>query len=220
MKKPRICVSIIDTNLEAIKEVEPLVDLFEIRLDLVGQDWPELVKFINKPWIACHRSRQEGGRADPDDIKRVEDLLWAAEVGACLVDIEYRTKNLAEIVPLIKSRTKCLISFHDMIQTPSNETLIGIVESQIKAGADICKIVTTAQNFTDNLTMLKLIHQFPENKIVAFAMGEIGKPSRILSPLAGGYFTYACIQPGKESASGQIAVKELYEIYRYIKSGK
>jgi 3-dehydroquinate dehydratase I len=217
MKKPRICVTIVENNLEAITEIEPLIDLFEVRLDLIGQDWPELVKFIRKPWIACNRSPEEGGKGSPDEVSRIEELLWAAEAGACIVDIEYRTKNLADTIALIKSKAQCLVSFHEIVGTPAYDTLVGIAEGQLRAGADICKIITTAQSFEDNFTLLKLIKKFPETKIVAFAMGESGRISRILSPLAGGYFTYACISPGKESAAGQVSVKELIEIYEYIK---
>lgn len=217
MKKPRLCLTILENNPAAVREIEPEVDLFEVRLDLIGPGWPALVQSLKKPWIACNRSAQEGGKGDPSEVKRVEELLRAAEAGACIVDIEHRTRDLDRIVPLIKARAKCLISYHDVIETPAYEILVGIAESQIKAGADICKIVTTAQRFEDNITVLKLIRHFPAVKMVSFAMGENGRTSRILSPLAGGYFTYACLAPGKESASGQIPVKEMKEIYGYLK---
>jgi 3-dehydroquinate dehydratase I len=218
MKKPRICVTLVENNLKAMKEIEHEIDLFEIRLDLIGPDWPELVKFIKKPWIACNRSHDEGGKGNIDQVKRVEELIWAAEVGACVVDIEYRTANLKEVLPIIKSKAKCMLSFHDMVETPSYDTLVRVAEGQIKAGADICKIVTTAHRFEDNLTMLKLIKKFPETKMVAFSMGEAGRISRILAPLAGGYYTYACMDLGKESASGQIPIKEMLEIYEILRS--
>jgi len=217
MKKPRICVTLVENNLETVKELEPLIDLFELRLDLIGPEWTELAKFIKKPWIACNRSFEEGGRGNPNDVSRIEELLWAAEAGACIVDIEYRTKNLKDVIATIKSKAQCLISFHDMIGTPSYDTLVGIAEGQLKAGADICKIVVTAQNFEDNLPILRLIRAFPKAKMVAFAMAEAGTLSRILSPLAGGYFTYACVEAGKESAVGQVPVKELIEIYQYLR---
>ena len=217
MKKPRICVTLVENNLETVKELEPLIDLFEVRLDLIGPEWTELAKFIKKPWIACNRSLEEGGRGNPNDVSRIEELLWAAEAGACIVDIEYRTKNLKDVIATIKSKAQCLVSFHDMIGTPSYETLVGIAEGQLKAGADICKIVVTAQNFEDNLPILRLIRAFPKAKMVAFAMAEAGTLSRILSPLAGGYFTYACVEAGKESAVGQVPVKELIEIYQYLR---
>jgi 3-dehydroquinate dehydratase I len=218
MKKPRICVSIVEANLEAIKKIEHEIDLFEVRLDLIGPDWPELVKFIRKPWIACNRSPEEGGKGSADRVKRVDELLWAAEVGACIIDVEYRTPNLNEIVPLIKAKAKCMLSFHDIVETPSYGTLVEIASSQIKAGADICKIVTTANGLEDNLSILRLIKKFPETKMVAFTMGEAGRISRILAPLAGGYYTYACIEEGKESAAGQIPATELLEFYEILRS--
>jgi len=218
MKKPRICVTIIESNLKAIQEIESEVDLFEIRLDLIGPDWSELVRYIQKPWIACNRSPEEGGQGDPDTLKRVKELLWAANTGASIIDIEQRTPNLAEIVPAIKGRAQCLISFHDTVGTPSYERLIEIAEGQMKAGADICKIVTTAHSLEDNLRVLKLIHRYPERRMVAFAMGEAGRISRVLSPLCGGDFTYACISNGKESAAGQIPVRELKDLYGYMRN--
>ena len=59
--KPRICAAIVNDDLEAVKGVEPLVDLFEVRIDLIGSGWQELVKHLEKPWIACNR-RRSGGR--------------------------------------------------------------------------------------------------------------------------------------------------------------
>ncbi|HEX7475881.1 MAG TPA: type I 3-dehydroquinate dehydratase [Dehalococcoidales bacterium] len=216
MNHPRICVSIVENNLELVKEIEPDVDLFEMRLDLIGPEWTDLVKFVKKPWIACNRSQEEGGKGDSDEVKRIEELLWAVEAGAGIVDIEFQTRNLKEIVPPIKAKAQCLISYHDTIETPAYETLVGIVESQIKAGADICKIVTSAQNLQDNLTILKLLNHFPETRIIAFAMGDEGRISRILAPLAGGYLTYACAGPGRESAAGQIPLAEMKEMYGYL----
>jgi 3-dehydroquinate dehydratase type I len=63
---------------------------------------------------------------------------------------------------------------------------------------------------------LQLIAEFSETKIVSFAMGAAGQLSRVLCPLVGGYFTYASVEEGKESAEGQITVKELREIYRML----
>ncbi len=48
------------------------------------------------------------------------------------------------------------------------------------------------------------------------AMGPLGFASRVLCPLVGGYFTYASIERGKESASGQITVRELKKLYEMV----
>ncbi len=216
MKKPRICAVIVNNDPKPVKEVEPLVDLFEVRIDLIGDGWPELVKTLKKPWIATNRTIDEGGKWAGNEARRIEGLLQAIELGANMVDVEFRTKNLQNIVPLVKKRVKCILSFHDLEKTPPLGEMKDIVKRQLKSGADICKIVTTAREFNDNLAVLQLISEFHENKIVAFAMGQPGQISRVLSPLAGSDFTYASIETGKESAQGQIPVRDMIRIYEIV----
>lgn len=214
--KPKICAVIIDKDLKAIKQVEPLIDFYEVRIDLIGQGWTEVASGLNKPWIACNRRADEGGHWQQSEAKRIEELLKACEIGAGIVDIELESKDLEEVVKEVKKGAKCLISSHDLKETPRLDNLKEIVRRQLKSGADICKVVTSARSLEDNLTSLKLIKEFPEVKVVSFAMGPLGFASRVLSPLIGGEFTYASISKGRESASGQITVRELGEIYKML----
>jgi len=214
MKRPRICAVIVDNDVRAVKAVESQVDLFEARLDLIGAGWQDVVKQLNKPWLACNRSVSEGGKAGEG---RIEELLEAAELGADIVDLEFSSENLTEIVLQVKKRAKCLLSSHDLNGTPSLDELKEIVKGQSEAGADICKVVTTARSFEDNLTVLELVSQFPKTEIVSFAMGEPGLLSRVLCPLVGGYFTYASIERGRESAPGQMTVAELVKLYQMMR---
>jgi 3-dehydroquinate dehydratase I len=217
MKRPKICAVVTDQNLEAIWEAGPLVAMYEVRLDMVGPGWPELVKLLPRPWLACNRVPEEGGRWQKGETSRIEELLCAAEVGACMVDVELRTPNLSEIVPLIKQKTRCLISYHDLSGTPAISALRGIVDDQIKHGADVCKVVTTALTQADNQTVLDLIKEYPSQKMVSLAMGDLGLLSRVLSPLVGGYFTYASLARGAESAPGQMSVREMNALYEVLK---
>ena len=218
--KPKICAAITNKDLKAIAEVEPLVELFELRIDLVGAGWPDLASKLKKPWIACARSKAEGGNWPGNQADKIEELVTAVELGASMVDIELSTTNLEAAIPLIKKRAKCLVSLHELEKTPPLEQLKEIVKKQLSAGADICKVVTTAQSPTDNLTTLNLIAEFPKVKMVSFAMGPLGLISRILCPLVGGYFTYASLGEGKESAPGQLTVDQLKRIYRMMKDEK
>jgi len=186
MKKPRICAVIVNNDLETVKAIEPFVDLFEVRIDLIGAGWQELVKQFKKPWIGCNRSTDEGGRGEEDEASRVEQLLEATELGADIIDLEFRMTNLKQVVELIKKKTKCLLSFHELERTPPIESMRGIVQRQLEAGADVCKIVTTAQRFEDNLVILQLLSEFSKTRIVSLAMGPLGFASRVLCPLAGG----------------------------------
>lgn len=216
MKRPRICAVIVNKDLEAIRRIESLVDLFEVRIDLIGDGWQEVIKQLNQPWIACNRRADEGGRWEKGEAKRIDELLKATELGADMIDIELRTIKLAETIPLIKPRTKCLVSFHDLTGTPPFDEMRAMVQRQLETGADVCKVVTTAQSFEDNITVLQLISAFPNTKIVSLAMGQLGLASRILCPLVGGDFTYASAEKGKESAAGQITVTDLRKIYEMV----
>ena len=215
--KPRICAVITSKDTVAIREVASLVELFEVRIDLIGDGWTEVARQLDKPWLACNRLAQEGGSWRKGEARRKEELLKAVEAGAAIVDVELATPNLERLVSMVKRRAECLLSFHELEGTPPLDRLKKIVRRQIAAGADICKVVTTAQKAEDNLTILRLITEFPGVRIVAFAMGPEGLVSRILSPLVGGDFTYAAIKEGAESAQGQMTVAQLDSLYRMVK---
>jgi 3-dehydroquinate dehydratase len=51
-------------------------------------------------------------------------------------------------------------------------------------------------------------------------MGSLGYTSRILCPLVGGDFSYASMEAGKESASGQIMVADLRKVYGMLANEK
>lgn len=215
MKKPSICASIVNSDLSGLSKVEPLVDRFEVRIDLTGNNWQDVVKHLKKPWIACNRRVEEGGKGETEESQRINKLLKAIELGAGIVDIELGTKNLTDFIPAIKEKARCLVSSH-LGNTPPLAELKKIVKEQLESGADICKVVTTARKFEDNLTVLSLFSEFPEARLISFAMGNSGLISRVICPLAGGYFTYAAIDKGKESAPGQLTVAELDKIYKMI----
>ena len=216
MSRVRLCASIMNTNIDAVKKIEPIVDLFEVRIDLIGDSWTEVARQLTKPWIACNRMVEEGGKWDGNEARRIEKLLQAIELGARIVDIEYNAKNVENIIRLIRKRADCLLSFHDFKKTPSLDVLKQIVNKELKAGADICKVVTMAQTFEDNMAVMKLFSEFPGTKMVAFTMGTQGFLSRVMSPLIGAYFTYGAVQKGVESAPGQLPVSDMLAIYEMV----
>src|SRR5512143_1444058 len=98
MGKPRICLTVIERNDRALAAALPSADLVELRLDLLGGDWRQIAPKLNKPWIACNRSRAEGGQAAEDEKQRQAELLEAVAAGAAIVDIEYRAPGLGEFI--------------------------------------------------------------------------------------------------------------------------
>ena len=216
MNNPRLCVSITSKDTQLVKKIAPMVDLFEVRIDLIGRGWQEVAAKLSKPWIACNRKKEEGGRWRGSESVRLDQLLKAVSMGASIIDIELSTPDVAGLVEEIKGDAECLLSYHNIKVTPPLSRMKDIVLRQQSAGADICKVVTTARSLQDNRNVLRLIKECPQVKLVSFAMGPLGQISRVLSPLAGGYFTYASVAEGRESAAGQMMAGDLRIIYQLL----
>jgi 3-dehydroquinate dehydratase type I len=214
--KPKICAVIISDDTEAVKRAEVLVDMLELRMDLVGGGWPEMARHLHKPWIATMRDSAHRGKFTGSEEERVGDLMRAVKLGAYAIDVELDCPALGDMVKGLKSKARCLVSYHNWDGTPPLEQLSATVQRQLAAGADICKVVTMARNVYDNLAVLKLLGLFPWIDIISFAMGPVGTLSRVLSPMAGGYLTYASMDESGGSAPGQMSVEALRKIYRMI----
>jgi 3-dehydroquinate dehydratase-1 len=216
MIKARICGVITGADLDAVRKAEGQADLFEVRIDLIGSRWQEVASTLNKPWIATNRNAANRGRYVGSEKHRLDELLTALDTGADIIDIEIETPGLEDIVNKVKGKAKCLISYHDWTTTAPPEKLSAMVHRQLAAGADICKVVTTATQIEDNLSLLELPSLFPWTSVIALAMGTAGALSRVLSPLAGGYLTYASIGMGSASAPGQLSLESMRSIYRTL----
>src|ERR1035437_8223389 len=111
MNKPSICAVVVANDVQLIREVAPLADLFELRIDLIGEGWQDLIRKLGKPWIATNRVPAEGGLWQGPEPRRIEPLLHAVELGAGYIDVEVNTPNLENIARAIKRRTKLLLSY-------------------------------------------------------------------------------------------------------------
>jgi 3-dehydroquinate dehydratase/shikimate dehydrogenase len=114
-------------------------------------------------------------------------------------------------------KTKLIVSYHNFRETPKD--LTDIYKKLSQSGADIVKIVTHANNITDNVRIYQLLQQ-SQMTLISFCMGELGIISRILYKRFGSYLTFASIRTGKESAPGQISIHELLNTYQAQKQDK
>lgn len=149
--------------------------------------------------------------SEPD---RVAAILDAVEAGFDYADLELNTPDLDDLGSRVKALGASLVvSHHDFEETPSGEELRETTSRMVEHGADVCKIIGTAQSARDNLVYLGLFGSHREGGLVCFGMGRDGILSRVLSPLMGGEFTYASSHAGGESAPGQLTLAEMREIY-------
>src|SRR5260370_27557711 len=80
--------------------------------------------------------------------------------------------------------------------------------------AEVVKIAVRGQRPTDNLRVLKL-HEKPPRPTMAFCLGDLGFPSRILNAMKGAPFSYAAFNKERTIALGIPHFEELKHAYYY-----
>jgi shikimate dehydrogenase/3-dehydroquinate dehydratase type I len=118
--------------------------------------------------------------------------------------------------------TGIIVSYHDIKKTPSLTKLKEIFHQSVENGAAVVKIVTFAKSAEDNLKVLGMIPyaQKHSQKIIAMCMGDEGRISRILAPLLGAYLSFAAMEPGAQSAPGQLTVRQMRQINNLVQDNR
>lgn len=230
--KPRICISLCEPTIAALKSAIAVAvehtDLIELRLDCLNpaelaHDAGLITKTLNETTcesILTFRPTGQGGQRELDDDER--QAFWSAAIfSESFFDVEL---DLAErlnstepslSLPIDWSRTIC--SHHDFAGVPAQ--LDQIFERLIRTPARVLKIAVQANDATDCLPVFHLLERARTEgrEMIALAMGPAGLVTRILGPSRGAFLTYASPEGGRETAPGQITVRELKDLYRIEK---
>lgn len=236
-----ICTTIHNKTIDEIYAILESgdVEMAEIRLDscpLTMDEIEELFSTSDVPLVATCRinavkdrlSQTPAGHTQDDrklEMKASQEveskLITAIHAGAAFVDLEI------EAPPMMSKRlrretrengTVFVRSYHDYKGTDSIEALKALTEKCFAIGADIAKIVTMAAPCTgDNQSsdvdrVLSLYDHFDPAKLIAFAMGDAGKTSRIQCLAKGSPFTYASLNEEDAAAPGQMTTEEMRSI--------
>lgn len=220
----RICVALgfsgADRLLQHARcEVEAGESFLEFRLDHL--DSPELGVLAIQTLlrespectvIATCRRRQNQGRFNGGVEEQIRILNAAVEAGARAVDVEIETAECPGVrLQLFRGRAALMLSYHNFEGTPAMEV---VLRRMSRIPADVYKLVTTARKPSDNSRVLSLARAHPRLPLVLLAMGETGFPSRVLSTLFGGRFTYAAPSSAEGTAAGQVSARQLRQMYR------
>lgn len=236
-----ICTTIQNKTIDEIYAILESgdVEMAEIRLDscpLTMDEIEELFSTSDVPLVATCRinavkerlsqtlagHQQDDRKLEMKASQEVESkLITAIHAGAAFVDLEI------EAPPMMSKRlrretrengTVFVRSYHDYKGTDSIEALKALTEKCFAIGADIAKIVTMAAPcIGDNQSpdvdrVLSLYDHFDPAKLIAFAMGEDVKTSRIQCLAKGSPFTYASLNEADVAAPGQMTTREMRDI--------
>ena len=223
-----ICTSIQNRTLDEIFAIleSGEVEMAEIRLDrcnLAQDEVEELFSSSDVPLIATCRVSEIRAAIDDgntDDRKldsrasqKAESLLITAiHAGAAYADLEIEAPAMMSKRIRRETRecgTVLIRSYHDFSGTDSLEALKALTEKCFALGADIAKIVVTANDDDDSARVLKLYESFDPGRLVAFAMGEKGRSSRIDCLAKGAPHTYAALNEEEAAAPGQMSTASM-----------
>lgn len=223
-----ICTSIQNRTLDEIFAIleSGEVEMAEIRLDrcnLAQDEVEELFSSSDVPLIAtCRvseiRAALDDGNTDDRKLdsrasQKAESLLITAiHAGAAYADLEIEAPAMMSKRIRRETRecgTVLIRSYHDFSGTDSLEALKALTEKCFALGADIAKIVVTANDEDDTARVLKLYESFEPGRLVAFAMGEKGRSSRIDCLAKGAPHTYAALNEEEAAAPGQMSTASM-----------
>ena len=214
----KTCVSIAEKNPKKLNLILNKAlkqsDYAEIRFDfLKPYQVPQALDLIKKKLRKCVctlRPKSEGGKFPGNEPERISILKLIAEYHPFLLDIEYNTlrKNESLRNYIKKTKTDVLVSWHDFKKTPRPEVLKKMSNQMGKLSKNI-KIVTSAKNSQDSSNVLSLYSNSKKN-LIAFAMGDQGRMSRILCLYLGAPYTYVSL--GKPVAPGQFSLEQVKTI--------
>ncbi len=197
--------------IERVSQEKP--DIVEFRLDKVHD--PSTLRTIAQkkgfPAIATDKSNR-------DHAASKKLMSEAASAGFEYVDIDLASPLARDSINQVKSqRAEVIVSFHDFAKTPPVSELNRVLDSEMNANGDVCKIVTTARQPRDNLTLLNFVEaKAAATRLVSFAMGPQGVPSRILSPLFGAEFTFAALTREERTADGQLSIDNIRSVWHIL----
>ena len=220
----KVCATIIPTRAQQIDRMLKEIarqgpDHVELRLDRlpVNEIKTALQKIdaFGDKTVLTIRSKEEGGYYEGSDNERMKILNLLLKQNKEFVDFEYRfvKRNKKFMEQIDRSNENILISYHNFYITPSLRVIVNLYKEMAQFG-DLVKIVTTAQDVMDNIKIVELYSKATEKApLLAFAMGEYGKISRILSITHfGAPFAYCYLD--RPIVPGMLSVLEMKKIVR------
>ena len=215
-----IVTSIQNKELQEILDLLPELEMAEIRLDRCALEDEEIEQLFSEsdvPLIATCRLAEEP--------QAPQILELAIKAGAKYVDLEMEAP--AAVGRRIREAcrewgTVLIRSYHNFENTPALPVLRSLVDRARQFGGEVVKIVTTATSEADNETIKALYQEAGSGSLVAFCMGQEGRPSRLEALRQGAPFSYACLSEEEATAPGQWTTRAMQEAvyggFRFIEA--
>jgi len=221
----KTCVTIAETEragvLSQLAKAMKRADYAELRLDFLSKyEVPGILEdargYMDRCVCTIRPQSDMGGRFVGTEDERLGLLEVAAGYGPMFLDVEYQTlKGDPRFLDSLRGKeANILVSYHDWEGTPSEDALRGKMRQMLDFSKNV-KIATTARRNGDALRVLSLYECKPEEcSLIAFAMGDAGRLSRVACMEMGAPYTYVTMK--KEVAPGQFRLDDMKELIRLL----
>lgn len=203
-KSPEVVLHQIDEVLKSSKYVELRLDYLK-SIDDMTYLLEEATPYMSKS-ICTLRPKSEGGLYDGAESQRIQMLKTISTYKPHLLDVEYSTitkNNLADI------SSDIMVSWHDFEGTPELDRLIHQM-NRMANYSNVIKMATFAKSTLDAARILALYTHAKMGSLVAFAMGDLGRYTRLCAMHMGSPFMYVYV--GQAVAPGQYSLWDIQTI--------
>src|SRR5947209_3791399 len=222
---PRLCVALgFQTPAQLMRAAEREYKdgntFLELRLDYLTNPGSGLAfieqfqrRYPDSYLLATCRHQLNHGRFTGSIDGQLQFLREAGKAGATAVDIEIESAEKAIAgVSTLRQSTPVVVSYHNFRNTPAVDPIRKRIS---RVPADVYKVISTALKPSDNLRIMEFAREGVGNTpLVAFAMSEMGVPTRVLATAAGCLYTYAAPDEAEGTAPGQIPSRIMRGLYR------
>lgn len=203
---PKICLSLQIKNKKQFDSIIHLHDFIELRLDFFEDDIDKIINSIpkNKNIIVSLK----GDYLDHSKKVKMIKILMDSDINLVDVDIDFYEHFVINKLSM-DNNNKLILSHHNYTHSYDFNTLINIYNRINLHEPAFIKIITKPETINDVINIFNLYKHIDNHRLIAFAMGNNYKFTRIASIFLGAPFTYASIDENKKTAEGQYTLSEL-----------
>lgn len=208
-----ICLSIANATVEEAKELMKQFELVELRLDKLQWGNSQLEDVLSQS-KNCILTCRESSSINQEKRKALLETGIKHSAQYLDLDMNNDVKFNTDLIRQAKDqKVTLIISYHNYEYTPPLPVLKKYIEEHFLMGANISKIACYCSNELELSRIFSLYYN--QNALLALAMGEKGKISRLAALDLGAPFTYVSINDAP-TAAGQFSYDSFIEIRKKI----
>ena len=237
-----ICLSLTQStladNTRVLQENKSFIAMAELRADMLSDFFSQYSVDDVCAWAQQHadipiiftlRTVADGGKCTPEQESqraRVLKAVLEADVFS-YVDVEFDNMQLCTDIcnSAEGKKTRIVVAKHWCSEQEAfendtsnwNTTMLTMAEMYPQAiikGAIMCSTSAHLVNIFSQAEKLK-INPLIKGRYVLAAMGEFGKPTRILTTRTGSLWSYTSLAQSQQAAPGHLDPKDLSTLYAY-----